>query len=195
MCAHLLARLRSHFVSRADRLKRDLLHTSAGAKYALGQTPWSALDWNPMHFIHARVIQRDDSSVMATVYSTTEPPSSRSPAPTRVGTLWTQADPEETHATFRRSDAPTFLLVGGPSGYTDEKHGKRGTTWPGGGMFARRKWRLHSPAQCHSFVPEGFRSGAEEQGLFVATRATPRLSRSRRFSGESLSVAEEKKEI
>lgn len=101
MCAHPLADPWLRLVPRAGRLKRDLLHTSASgwegedgkrggggeAKYAAGQTPRSALERNPMHFIHARVIQRDDSSVMAAVYSTT--------TLFAASHLWTQLDPEE----------------------------------------------------------------------------------------------------
>lgn len=112
MCAHPLADPGS-VSSRAGRLKRDLLHTSfggggggggRGAKYAARQTPRSALERNPMHFIRVRVIQRDDSSVMAAVYSTT----------TLFATshLWTQLDPEESLPPSLHPPAQPSVSVG-----------------------------------------------------------------------------------
>lgn len=78
-----------------------------GAKYAPGQTPWSALEWNPMHFIRVRVIQRDDSSVIVTVYPTTISPVLFDPR----SVLWTQADPEEPPSRPSRNlPAKPFLL-------------------------------------------------------------------------------------
>lgn len=85
-----------------------------GVKYAARQTLRSALERNPMHFIRGRVIQCDDSPVMAAVYSTT--------TPFAASHLWTQlVDPEESlppptqppirraSLSFRRFDALTFL--------------------------------------------------------------------------------------
>lgn len=83
-----------------------------GVKYAARQTLRSALERNPMHFIRGRVIQRDDSPVMAAVYSTT--------TPFAASHLWTQLDPEESpppspatsrpaSLSYRRFDALTFL--------------------------------------------------------------------------------------
>lgn len=88
-----------------------------------------------MHFIRARVIQRDDSSVMAAVYSTT--------TLFAASYLWTQLDPEEPHPSpptllprnppVRSKFSPSVdltrllsLLARESSGYTDEKHRKRG---------------------------------------------------------------------
>lgn len=48
-------------------------------------------------------------------------------------------------------------------------------------MFARRKWRLHSPPRCHSFVPEGPRRRTEEQRLFAVI---PRLTVATILGGE-----------
>lgn len=118
------------------RLKRDLLHTSAkgwggGVKYAARQTLRSALERNPMHFIRGRVIQRDDSPVMAAVYSTT--------TLFAASHLWTQLDPEEplpppTQPSICRASLSFLVarfdaLTSPPrefSGYSDEKHRKRG---------------------------------------------------------------------
>lgn len=132
MCAHPLASPGPISLASLDSKGTCYIHLR-GAKYAPGQTPWSVLEWNPMHFIRARVIQRDDSSVMAAVY-----PATISLAPSVPHSiLWTQADPEELppcpRVTFRRSlfsfrrfDAPTFLFVRWSSGYTEEKNAEKG---------------------------------------------------------------------
>lgn len=60
-----------------------------------------------MHFIRARVIQHDDSSVIVAVYPTTISPGPSVPR----SILWTQADPEEPPSRPSRNlPAKPFLL-------------------------------------------------------------------------------------
>lgn len=109
------------------RVKRDLLHSSFGAKYAPRQTPWPALERNPMHFIRGRVIQSDGSLVIRGVYSGTPPLLYGSP----VAPLWTQSNPEDLrNLPLKRPVLSSFVLPasnahflcsGQPSGYTDRQ--------------------------------------------------------------------------
>lgn len=130
-------------------LKRDLLHSSFGTKYAPWQTPRLALERNPMHFIRGQVIQSDGSLLIPGMYSGTPPPP-RTSSP--VAPLWTQSNP-------RGPSQPSTETSGGPllpsscltrplslhrlqpSSCVCSKIVEKGSGPREEGMFARRKWR------------------------------------------------------
>lgn len=167
--------LGSHFLSPDGRVKRDLLHSSFGTKYAPRQTPWPALERNPMHFIRGQVIQsRRIVGYMGCVYSRTPPLRHGSP----VAPLWTQSNPGgPSQLSSKTSNSLSLLLLSSclvgsahflfscqPSGYTNRHPSEKGSGTRGGeAMFARRKWRPLSVQ--HSFVPEGFYS--QSQGSYT----------------------------
>lgn len=140
-------------------LKRDLLHSSFGTKYAPWQTPRLALERNPMHFIRGQVIQSDGSLLIPGVYSGTPPPP-RTSSP--VAPLWTQSNPRgpsqpstETSGPLLPSSCLTCPLslhrLTGLRAVCVARSWKRGR-----GREGRVCLRVVSGVQCPYNVPQGF---------------------------------------
>lgn len=161
------------------RLKRDLLHTSTGAKYAPGQTPWSALERNPMHFIRAWVIQSatvrrlwllcvfyGDTVVSFVVASCGHRPTPRNTS--------LSSSLSGFCAPFAHSDAPTFLLSRDPSGYEQETRAKRGNDGRARVECLRSVSGVSTPRAMSFLVPEG--SSEWRTGLYALLKLYPSIA-------------------